>query len=254
MRNAIKSLSRFELLLWLSSVAVVIISFFLSPSGDILSLIASVIGVTALIFVAKGYVVGQLLCIAFAVFYGIISLYFRYYGEMITYLGMSAPIAIAATVSWMKNPYNKTAEVTVNKIKIKHMAFLIAACLLVTAAFYFILKALGTANLFFSTVSVATSFFAASLTYLRSPYYAIAYALNDVVLIVLWVLASMKDISYLPMVACFITFLANDLYGFFNWRRIQKRQMKENACSISKTSYSNTEFDINYAQMCQKQK
>ena len=96
--------------------------------------------------------------------------------------------------------------------------------LLVTVLFYFILKVLNTANLFFSTLSITTSFVASYLTFLRSPYYALGYSANDVVLIILWILASVEDISYLPMVACFIMFLFNDLYGFYNWRRMQKRQ------------------------------
>jgi nicotinamide riboside transporter PnuC len=91
-------------------------------------------------------------------------------------------------------------------------------------AFYLILGALDTSNLVISTVSVSTSFLAAALTYLRSPYYALGYAANDVVLIVLWVLASVVDISYLSMVVCFIMFLVNDLYGFINWRRMQRKQ------------------------------
>ena len=86
------------------------------------------------------------------------------------------------------------------------------------------LTALNTANLIFSTISITTSFVASYLTFLRSPYYAIGYSANDVVLIILWILASVEDISYLPMVACFIMFLFNDLYGFYNWRRMQKRQ------------------------------
>lgn len=94
----------------------------------------------------------------------------------------------------------------------------------VTAGFYFILEALGTANLLFSTVSVTTSFLAASLTMMRSPLYAIGYAANDVVLIVLWVLAALKDPSSLPMVACFLAFFLNDFYGFINWRRMERRQ------------------------------
>ena len=103
---------------------------------------------------------------------------------------------------------------------------LLAAC--VTAAFYFILRALGNAAIVFSTVSVATSFLASALTLYRSPWYALAYAANDAVLIVLWILAAAADVQYLPMVICFTAFLANDLYGFVNWRRMAKRQ--ENAC------------------------
>lgn len=94
----------------------------------------------------------------------------------------------------------------------------------VTIVFYFILKIWGTANLIPSTVSVTTSFIAAYLTFRRSPYYAIVYAMNDVVLIVLWVLAALSDISYVSVVVCFVAFLVNDLYGFINWRKMQRRQ------------------------------
>ncbi len=97
----------------------------------------------------------------------------------------------------------------------------------VTAAFYFILEYFNTANIVPSTISVTTSFVACYLTFCRSPYYALGYAANDVVLIVLWVLASVKDPSCIPMIACFVMFLANDLYGFFNWRKMMKAQRKD---------------------------
>ena len=223
MKNPFKQLTKFELILWLTSLVVVSLSFGLSPKRDILTLCASLIGVTALIFIAKGYVIGQVLCVIFAVFYGIISFYFKYYGEMITYLCMSAPIAVAAVISWLRHPYKDTSEVSVRRTGKRNMIILLALTAAVTAGFYFILKALDTANL----LSVATSFFAAALTFLRSPYYGLAYGANDVVLIILWVLASVEDIAYLPMIFCFVMFLANDVYGFINWQRIQRRQERE---------------------------
>ena len=70
---------------------------------------------------------------------------------------------------------------------------------IVTAVFYKILAVFSTPNIVFSTISVTTSFFAASLTMLRSSYYAVGYAANDVVLIVLWILASIKEPRYLPV-------------------------------------------------------
>lgn len=224
MKNIFRNFTKFELGLWLTSVVLVSASYLLVPEKDVLTLLASVIGVTALIFVAKGYVLGQILCVIFAVFYGVISFFFRYYGEMITYLCMSAPMAISATVSWLKHPYGKTKEVEVHRLNGKHIAVVCALTVAVTVAFYFILKALNTPNLLFSTLSVATSFLASALTFLRSPYYALAYGANDVVLIVLWVLATVENVAYFPMIICFSVFLANDLYGFFNWQRIQKRQ------------------------------
>ena len=116
-----KALSKFELALWLLSVAVVSISFLLSPDKDYLSLCASVIGVTALIFVAKGYLLGQVLTIIFALFYGIISFFFSYYGEMITYVFMTAPMAVMALIQWYKNPYKDTDEVKVQSITKKQI-------------------------------------------------------------------------------------------------------------------------------------
>ncbi len=222
--NPFKDLTKFELVLWLVSVVVIIGSFVISGGEDVLTIIASLIGVTALIFVAKGYVLGQVLTVAFAVFYGIISFFFRYYGEMITYLCMTAPIAVMAVVSWVRNPFEGTKEVKVNRVTRKQLTTMWVLAVIITVAFYFILKALGNANLLFSTISITTSFVASYLTYLRSPYYAVGYSANDIVLIVLWTMATMENISYLPMVLCFVMFLANDLYGFYNWRRMSKRQ------------------------------
>ena len=205
-------------------MAVVIISFIFSQDKDPLTLAASIIGVTALIFVAKGLVFGQILVVIFALLYGIISCIFSYYGEMITYMFMSAPAAIAAIISWLKNPYGKTNEVKIAKISAKRLILCILASTAVSIVFYFVLGRLGTANLIVSTLSVATSFFASLLMFLRSPLYAIAYSLNDIVLIVMWVLASIKDAGYIPMIFCFVMFLLNDLYGFINWCRMRKKQ------------------------------
>jgi nicotinamide mononucleotide transporter PnuC len=223
-KNPFSSLTKFEWILWGISSVTVVLTQALAPQGNIVSMLASLIGAAALIFIAKGNVVGQMLMIAFSILYGIISYHFRYFGEMITYLGMSAPMAVLAAISWIKHPYRDSNCVKVDRLTKGKISILCILTLLVTAAFYLILGALDTSNLIISTISVSTSFLAASLTYLRSPYYALGYAANDVVLIVLWVLASMVDISYLSMVICFVMFLVNDLYGFINWRRMQRKQ------------------------------
>ncbi len=92
---------------------------------------------------------------------------------------------------------------------------------------YFVLDAFHTANIVPSTISVTTSFVAVYLTFRRSPFYALGYAANDVVLIVLWVLASITDARYLSVVVCFAAFLINDIYGFLSWRKMKERQMTD---------------------------
>ena len=123
-----------------------------------------------LIFNAKGNPFGQFLMVIFSMLYGIISFNFKYYGEMITYLGMTMPMAL------------------------------------------------------FALISVTTSFLAVYLTFWRSPYFAVAYASNDFVLILLCILASFEDIRYLSVVICFVALFFSDMYGFFSWRKMKKRQ------------------------------
>lgn len=224
MRKILSYFSRGEWLLWGCSVVSVVVSFLLFDRGSWLTLSASLIGVTSLIFAAKGHPAAQAMAIVFAVLYGIISWQFRYYGEMMTYLGMSMPMAAFSLVSWLRHPSDNRAEVKVNHLKLREYVFMGILTLLVTAAFYFVLKHFNTANLLPSTISVATSFAAVYLVFRRSPFYAVAYAANDIVLIVLWAMASAEDIRYISVLVCFSAFLANDLYGFVNWRRMGKRQ------------------------------
>lgn len=214
----------FEWTLWSVSVVLILFSNMISPTSDVLSLIASLIGVTALIFLAKGHVLGQLLIIIFAIIYGIISYQYRYYGELITYLCMSAPMAVLAAVEWIRHPYKGSSEVRIEQLNKRKIVALLCSTIVVTVLFYFILGALGNENLIISTLSVATSFLASALTAFRSPYYALGYASNDAVLIILWVLASIENIAYISMVICFVVFLANDLYGFISWRQMERKQ------------------------------
>ena len=217
-----------ELLLWLASVLLITVFFCLFDRQSYLTLVASLIGVTSLIFLAKGNPIGQMLMVVFSVLYGVISFNFCYYGEMITYLGMTLPMSVVAFIAWIKNPYKgNRSEVAVNKISVRDHIFMWVLTPVVTVAFYFILKAFGTANLLPSTISVATSFVAVYLSLKRSPYYALAYATNDIILVILWVLAAFYQIRYLSVAVCFVAFLVNDLYGFFSWRRMERRQMNE---------------------------
>ena len=217
--------SKGELTLWGSSSALILASFLIFDRVNTMTLAASLIGITSLIFSAKGNPIGQALMILFSLLYGLISYTFSYFGEMITYLGMTGPMALFALISWLRNPYKGNhAEVAVNRIGKWEYSLMYLATAVVTLGFYFILEHFHTANIIPSTLSVATSFIAVYLTFRRSPYFALAYAANDVVLIVLWILAAREDISYLSVIICFVMFLVNDLYGFVSWKRMEKRQ------------------------------
>ncbi|MEE1219195.1 MAG: nicotinamide riboside transporter PnuC [Ruminococcus sp.] len=223
--NKLGYFSKCELILWGVSALSIIVSFIIFDKTNYITLTASLIGTTSLILCAKGNPLGQILMILFSILYGIISLSFSYYGEMITYLGMTMPMAIFSLISWLRNPYKgNKSEVAVNKLNRKEIIFMLILSAVVTLIFFHILKYFNTANLLPSTISITTSFIAAYLTLRRSPFFALIYALNDIVLIFLWTMASISNSSYISVIVCFIAFFVNDIYGFISWLKMQKRQ------------------------------
>ncbi len=216
-----------EYCLWGLSILFIVLSFVIFDRSNYMTLIASMIGATSLIFNAKGNPFGQFLMIIFSLLYAIISYSFAYYGEMITYMGMTAPMALFALIAWLRHPYQgKKSEVAVNSISKKETVFMLLLSVVVTGIFYLILDAFNTSNIIPSTLSVTTSFLAVYLTFRRSPYFALSYAANDIVLVILWVMATIENISYLSVVVCFLTFLVNDIYGYVSWKKMQIRQAK----------------------------
>lgn len=227
MINSFKELTLFEKKLWIFSLFTVTLSYLFLPEKDYLNLVVSLIGVTSLIFVAKGHVLGHILGIIFSIIYAFISYFYQYYGELLTYVFMNIPIELFCIISWIKHPYKDTNEVEIKTINKKEWFILWICTIITTIIFYFILRYFNTTNLFFSTISISTSFIASTLSYLRSPYYALGYCANDIVLIILWILASIDNIAYFPMVICFVMFFINDIYGYYNWNKMYKRQKKD---------------------------
>ena len=214
-----------ERLLWGVSMLLILLAYLLFDRQSPLTLTASLIGVTALIFTAKGNPLGQLLMVFFSLLYGVISWQFHYYGEMLTYMGMTMPMSLFALIAWLRHPFQgQRAQVTVARLRPGEPWLLALLTAAVTVAFYFLLRHFGTANLLPSTLSVTTSFAAVYLTFRRNPHYALAYALNDAVLILLWLLAARTQQRYLSVALCFCAFLVNDLYGFLCWRAMEKHQ------------------------------
>ena len=225
MKKALAYFSKVELLLWLSSIFLIIVSFLIFDRMNYLTLLASIIGTTSLIFNAKGNPIGQGLMVIFSILYGIISYTFAYYGEMITYLGMTLPMAVFSLISWLKNPFrDNKMEVQVNTISKTEQLLMWIITFIITIIFYFVLDYFNTINIVPSTISVTTSFLAVYLTFRRSPYFALSYAANDIVLVVLWFLASVTNTSYISVLVCFIVFLFNDIYTFINWLKIKEKQ------------------------------
>lgn len=224
LHNPFKELTRFEWILWIVSIVILLATFIIGGERNPAIIAATLVGVTGLVFIARGDVWGHICTIVFAILYSIVSVSFMYYGEFITYAFMTLPLAAISLISWLRHPFEDSKEVKVGHMNKKKWLFAVAGTAAATVIFFFVLKAFKTNSLVFSTISIATSFLAATLTAFRSHLYAAAYAANDIVLIVLWIIATIEDPQYLPMVISFSIFLVQDIYGLISWKRMKKRQ------------------------------
>ena len=218
--------TKFEIALWLFSIISIIACFMIFDSSSYFTMISSIIGVTSIILCSKGNYYGEILMVIFSILYCIISYFFRYFSEIITYAFMTLPMSVLTYYSWSKNQFKegKNEVKLVGSISKKDTVLLIILTVIVTFSLHILLKIFNTRNLIVSTISLPTSFVAVFLSYKRNYYFAFWYALNDVVLIVLWFLASLVEVRYVSVMLCFIIFLVNDTYCFINLRKIHKNQ------------------------------
>ena len=72
MKKITKYFTKFELFLWLFSMAIITLSSAVFDKQNYLNLICSLLGATALIFCAKGNPIGSAIMIVFSVIYAIV--------------------------------------------------------------------------------------------------------------------------------------------------------------------------------------
>ena len=224
MKKLFKNWNLFEIILLFAGIVVVAICFVFTTPKDWLSFFASVLGVVSVMLVSKGIFFAPVLGVIYNVIYIILSIGQAYYGEAIIYAFIMTPIEILSIINWIRNK-KQDNTVSINKISKKEYIYLFVATIVLTVGFYFILWALNTAELVVSTISLVTSAIATYLLLRRSSYYAIGFMLNDIILIVLWAIATaVNGVELLPMVISFGVFLVNDIYGFVRWKKQEKKQ------------------------------
>ncbi|MBO7526974.1 MAG: nicotinamide mononucleotide transporter [Clostridia bacterium] len=227
-KKVLGSWTLFEKLFLFFSLITITLCFAFGIDKNIFAYIVSIVGVISVLLVAKGLAIAPIIYVIYSILYSVLSISQRYYGEAIIYLGLMIPISVISIVSWLKNRNKAQKEVvSVNSIKGKEYLYLSIATVVATIGFYFILKVLNTSELIISTLSLVSSAVASYLMLRRCSYYAIGFIVNDIILIMLWILAVVSSgIGYLPSAISFCIFLINDIYGFIHWKIEEHKQNK----------------------------
>ncbi|MBE6155297.1 MAG: nicotinamide mononucleotide transporter [Firmicutes bacterium] len=219
MKNYIKSWNKFEIILLVLSV-VVILGLGIYLECGFLATIVPFIGFFSALNQAKGHVVGQVVGVLLAILYSIMSYNNQYYGEVIIYLVVILPLYISGIYTWLKNRDNKSEKVKQNVIETKEWHGLLLVNILLYVGLFFLLKHFNTSNLLVSTISMNINLTATYLLVRRSRYSFLFYLINAFILLILWGLPVLNgNILLLPMVFDAVLLLINNLYGLHSWSK-----------------------------------
>jgi len=220
----LKDWTKLEKMLLIGSIIVVSLVGIIFKS-DLLTTICSIVGIITALLLAKGKNLGQIFGLLIVALYSIVSFKNGYYGEVIIYLGIMLPMYIIGIISWLKHQNKETNSVEVNKIKAKEWCIVFIVSIVAFTLIYFLLKMFNTNQLIISSLSVIDSLFAVYLGVRRSKYSFYFYVINDLILIALWGIPVIGgSLILLPMVFNPLINLINDLYGIYNWRKLERIQ------------------------------
>lgn len=217
MKKLFKDWNQFEISLLLLSIVAIMFSSIICKS-EILTILASLVGVTCSLLQAKGKVVSQFIGILEVILYSILSYQNHYYGEVMIDVLVVFPMYVYGVFSWITHRNEETDTVESNEISKKEWGILAFASVVGFVLLYCVLKYFNTSQLMISSLSMVTSLMATYLITRRSKYSFIFYIGNDIILILLWGIPILQGEFYLvPVLVENIVLLLNDSYGLKNW-------------------------------------
>ncbi|MDD4350956.1 MAG: nicotinamide riboside transporter PnuC [Clostridia bacterium] len=223
----LKNWTKFELILWASCIVAVCTISIIFKSGVLIAT-CSLIGAASTFLQAKGKAVAQIFAIITVVLYSLVSYAQGLYGEVLTYVVLMLPLAIASLISWVKNT-DEEKTVKVRELNKKQLMMLPLYFVAEFVVVYFILKAINTSFLFASTLSVATSVISVVLMIIRSKYGFVSFFIDEMTSIILWSfpIIVLGNLTLLPLLINPIVNSINHLYGWKVWSAKIKRQREK---------------------------
>ncbi|MBR5419476.1 nicotinamide mononucleotide transporter [Candidatus Saccharibacteria bacterium] len=209
----------------LGTIAAVALTFIFK--GEIVNLTYTLMHFWTALLLVKGKYACYIIGLISTFFYAYISFSNQYYGETIIAMCLTLPMMVFGLINWLKHQ-DKKKTVIVKKVSLKELFILILSQIVLSVAYYYLLKSFNTSNLIISTANVAIAFIASYLAARRSDYGFIAYIINDLMLVILWgTLLLGGNIGVITVLLCPVLLLITDIYGVINWQKIKKRQAKK---------------------------
>lgn len=210
----------FEKLFLLFMVALQIVVFCISPDTP-LNIIAGIAGVISVVLCAKGKTVFYFIGFVQTITYLFLAWQNCFYGEVIENVFYFVTMIWGIFV-WKNNSVTNddgTEDVAAKKFTVTQWVVSIIATVIATIAMGYWLDSIGSAQAYTDAATNVLAIFAQILMVRRYREQWIWWFVIDILCIKLWFVAGNWS-----MVAMYIAWTANCIYGWYNWSKLNKQQ------------------------------
>lgn len=232
--------------IWLlvASTTILILSFLWDETA--IGLIASLSGVLCVVLVAKGKLSSYFFGVINAATYGYVAMQYGLYGEMQLNWYFYLPLQFVGFALWYKHR-KKTADNKVNgediyakRLNRKQWGVLVVLIVIGYFGYSFYLNEIGSNLAGLDGLAVVLSVFAQFLMIFRFAEQWLLWIMINVLTVVLWfVVLLTSDGNDWTMLACWIAYLVNSVYGYINWINISKPKRYSYASELD--NYNDTD-------------
>lgn len=216
--------SRFETL-WLLVFTAVNLWLFVAWDDTLLGLVTSLTGMMTVVLVAKGRISNYWFGMVNVTLYAWLSYRNRYYGEVMLNLGYFLPMQFVGL--WLWTRHRRAGGTGGDEVRVTHLSngqrvLWLLVSVGATAAYGFLLRALGGELPFFDSTSTVLSVIAMLLMVRRVSEQWLLWITVNVVSIYMWAFAVGHTGRDVTMVVMWSAYLVNAIYGWYNWRRLEE--------------------------------
>lgn len=202
-------------------LAAQIIAYLIEPDS-VLAMISGIAGILCVVFVSKGKISNYFFGLIFAYTYFYVAWGANYLGEMNTVLYVYIPAQFIGYFLWKNNLHkdaNNSESVMTKSLTLMGWAITLGSIAVGTLLFVQALNAAGGSSTGLDGLTTVIVVVAQLLMILRYREQWLLWITLNVISIVLWTQASEGSLS---MVMMYVAYLLNSLYGYYNWRKLEK--------------------------------
>lgn len=222
----------FAILMIAAVVIINIISIVVFKEINILACIASIAGVTSAALSAKGYISCYYIGLINNVAYLIIAYYSHFYGTLLLQLLFVIPMQFIGIYNWKKHLTTETKTIKTKKMTTGQLILIITIDIIVSFAYSMFLKLIGSNSIFLDSIITTTSIIGVIMFVKRYQEIWLFGIILNTVNIIMWLTASKNYNTGILMVATFVIYLINAIYGYINWNKLIEPTKKELSTNI----------------------